>query len=46
MLAEHNRVNLESLPGHQSVEGNKRADHLAEKCLTGPEPTCTKPRRG
>jgi hypothetical protein len=44
-LAEHNRVQLIWVPGHEGIVGNKLADQLArtgsEHPFTGPEPACS-----
>jgi ribonuclease HI len=43
-LARHNRVQLIWVPGHDSITGNKTADHLSrtgsEHPFTGPESAC------
>jgi ribonuclease HI len=43
-LAEHNRVQLIWVPGHEGIDGNETADQLAktgsENPFIGPEPAC------
>jgi ribonuclease HI len=43
-LANHNRVQLVWVPGHEGIAGNETADHLAkigyEHPFIGPEPAC------
>jgi hypothetical protein len=43
-LAEHNRVQLMWVPGHEGIDGNETADQLArtgsENPFIGPEPAC------
>jgi hypothetical protein len=43
-LAEHNRVQLIWVPGHEGTDGNETADQLArtrsENLFKGPEPAC------
>jgi hypothetical protein len=42
LLAEHNKVTLEWVPGHRRIAGNEKADALAREgsanTFTGPEP--------
>lgn len=44
-LAKHDRVTLIWVPGHDGIEGNKRADELAKKGFDGsfvsPGPFCS-----
>jgi ribonuclease HI len=43
-LAEHNRVQLIWVPGHENIAGNETADQLSktgsENPFIGPEPAC------
>jgi hypothetical protein len=43
-LAKHNRVQLMSMPGHESIVDDENADQLAKlgfECpFIGPEPAC------
>ena len=48
-LANHNKLSLKWVPGHEGISGNERADQLAKKAaaepFVGPEPVCGISRR-